>query len=111
MFAPADRVIALGIYCRYCILRRRVLTELVSEATVLAKSQPPRIDLPKGWTRCVESAGIQASRIEGPLPTSKPLSSDLARFRTIEHWKLHSGELVLLTFPRTIGERRLPLAC
>ena len=29
MFVPADRVIALGIYCRYCILRRRVLTELV----------------------------------------------------------------------------------
>ena len=29
MFVPADRVIALGIYCRYCILRRRILTELV----------------------------------------------------------------------------------
>jgi hypothetical protein len=51
---------------------------------MLAKPQPPRIDLPKGWTRCVESAGIQASCIEGPLPTSKPLSSDLARFKIIE---------------------------
>ena len=29
MFVPADRVIALGIYCRYCILRLRILTELV----------------------------------------------------------------------------------
>ena len=29
MFVPADRVIALGIYCRYCILQRRILTELV----------------------------------------------------------------------------------
>ena len=29
MFVPADRVIALGIYSRYCILRRRILTELV----------------------------------------------------------------------------------
>ena len=29
MFVPADRVKALGIYCRYCILRRRIVTELV----------------------------------------------------------------------------------
>ena len=29
MFVPANRVIALGIYCRYCILRRLILTELV----------------------------------------------------------------------------------
>jgi len=29
MFVPADRAIALGIYCRYCILRRQILTELV----------------------------------------------------------------------------------
>ena len=29
MFVPADRAIALGIYCSYCILRRRILTELV----------------------------------------------------------------------------------
>ena len=29
MFVPDDRSIALGIYCRYCILRRRILTELV----------------------------------------------------------------------------------
>ena len=29
MFVPADRVIALGIYSRYFILRRRILTELV----------------------------------------------------------------------------------
>jgi len=29
MFVPADPVIALGIYCRYCILRHRILTELI----------------------------------------------------------------------------------
>jgi hypothetical protein len=29
MFVPADRAIALGIYCSYCILRRRILTELI----------------------------------------------------------------------------------
>ena len=29
MFVAADRVIALGIYCRYCILQRRILTKLV----------------------------------------------------------------------------------
>jgi len=29
MFVPADRAIALGIHCGYCILRRRILTELV----------------------------------------------------------------------------------
>ena len=29
MFVPADRVVALRIYCGYCILRRRILTELV----------------------------------------------------------------------------------
>ena len=29
MFVPADRVIALGIYCSYCILLRRTLTELI----------------------------------------------------------------------------------
>ena len=29
MFVPADRVIALRIYYGYCILRRRILTELV----------------------------------------------------------------------------------
>ena len=29
MFVPANRVIALGIYCRYCIRRRLILTELV----------------------------------------------------------------------------------
>ena len=29
MFVPANRVIALGIYCRYCILRHRILTELI----------------------------------------------------------------------------------
>ena len=29
MFVPADRAIALGIYCLYCILRRRILTALV----------------------------------------------------------------------------------
>jgi len=29
MFVPADRVIALGNYCSYCILRHRILTELI----------------------------------------------------------------------------------
>ena len=29
MFVFADRAIGLGIYCRYCMLQRRILTELV----------------------------------------------------------------------------------
>ena len=44
MFVPAYRVIALGIYCRYSILRRRILTELVFGGHVLTKLQPPPLN-------------------------------------------------------------------
>ena len=60
MFVPADRVIALGIYCRYCILRRRILTELVFGGHDARQTERTRIPLPKGWQGCVKSAVLHA---------------------------------------------------
>ena len=60
IFVPADRVIALGIYCRYCILQSKTLNNSFSEVTMLANPQPPRIHLPKGWQDCVQSTVLHA---------------------------------------------------
>ena len=60
MFMPANRVIALGIYWSYCILRHQILTELIFGGHDVCQPQPPGIHLPKGWQGCMKSAVLHA---------------------------------------------------
>ena len=72
MLVPADRVIALGIYCRYCILRRRILTELVFGGHDARQTEGTPDPPPQGLAGLREAGG--APRYRAPTTPSCALA-------------------------------------